>query len=327
MSNGIETLNGSDGGRTAGRGPILTQERLDHLAAMLRSAPSRQLVAHVFEAAELDRQLLRDVWSGHAAKLFDSPLAELLLEDPYSRHARLKPRGYAGDAGLLDRIYFGLDEGYEHGCSVSKLGDVIHAETIRRPGADAVRVRRRLLAKIVDLEATRQPKLRVASIACGYVREARLSRALASGRVSCWTCLDQDRESIRQVAFTHEGDPAVVPVRADIADLIAERLVLEPHDLIYSAGLYDYLDAESARRLTRTLFDALTPGGRLVIGNFAVGLPERGYMEAFVDWRLIYRTRTQVERFADGIPRQQLRHLEVATCHTGWVHYLDLRKA
>src|SRR5579872_2044960 len=33
------------------------------------------------------------------------PLSQIVLEDPYSRRAYEKPRGYAGDAVMLDYIY------------------------------------------------------------------------------------------------------------------------------------------------------------------------------------------------------------------------------
>jgi hypothetical protein len=93
----------------------------------------------------------------------------------------------------------------------------------------------------MDEEADRRPRLRVASIACGYLREANLSRAFADGRIARFTCLDQDPESTRDIAFRYEGNTAVVPVRASIARLIDRSFALGEHDLIYSAGLYDYL--------------------------------------------------------------------------------------
>ena len=45
-----------------------------------------------------------------------------------------------------------------------------------------------------------------------------------------------------------------------------------------------------ATRLTHRLFSMLKPGGRLLIANFTPSASGRGYMEAFMDWRLIYRS-------------------------------------
>jgi extracellular factor (EF) 3-hydroxypalmitic acid methyl ester biosynthesis protein len=67
-------------------------------------------------------------------------------------------------------------------------------------------------------------------------------------------------------------------------------------DLIYSAGLYDYLDDKVAKKLSATLFDALKPGGRLVLTNFLKDTHDIGWGEAMMDWFLIYRDQADIER-------------------------------
>ena len=47
------------------------------------------------------------------------PLYGLVVEDPYTRRARDKPRGYAGDAVMLDYVYAGAPPGDEE---LSALG-------------------------------------------------------------------------------------------------------------------------------------------------------------------------------------------------------------
>ncbi len=41
--------------------------------------------------------------------------------------------------------------------------------------------------------------------------------------------------------------------------------------------------------MIRRMFDLVTTGGTMIIPNFAKGIIERGYMETFMDWYLIYR--------------------------------------
>lgn len=55
------------------------------------------------------------------------PLAALLCEDPFTRRSVEKPRGYAGDAELIDYIYCGLNE--EETQSVSPIGQRIWYRT------------------------------------------------------------------------------------------------------------------------------------------------------------------------------------------------------
>jgi extracellular factor (EF) 3-hydroxypalmitic acid methyl ester biosynthesis protein len=65
-------------------------------------------------------------------------------------------------------------------------------------------------------------------------------------------------------------------------------------DLIYSAGLFDYLTDAVAEKLVASMAAMLKPGGKLLIGNFAPSCCGRGYMELFLDWKLIYRNADQL---------------------------------
>ncbi len=68
------------------------------------------------------------------------------------------------------------------------------------------------------------------------------------------------------------------------------RRLLDGLDLVYSAGLYDYLPDAVAIRLTQLLFGRLRPGGRLLMGNL-IETPDSTWMMDYVcDWKLTYRT-------------------------------------
>jgi extracellular factor (EF) 3-hydroxypalmitic acid methyl ester biosynthesis protein len=115
-------------------------------------------------------------------------------------------------------------------------------------------------------------------------------------------------------------------VCANIKDLITGRYKVEDFDLIYSAGLYDYLDAPTAAALTARLFEGLNPGGRLVLTNFLQGTPDLGWMESLMDWYLIYRTQAEVKSFANRVPAEQIARMHGYKCPTGCVGYLSLKK-
>jgi len=126
-------------------------------------------------------------------------------------------------------------------------------------------------------------------VAAGHGRrDLALSVAYQHGLVTEVVVLDQDQNSLDQVVADYGQGPAkVTPLPLSVRSLLAGKHDLGEFDLIYSVGLYDYLDTATAQRLTSRLFDALSPGGRLLYANFAPDIHSVGYMDAAMDWRLI----------------------------------------
>jgi hypothetical protein len=217
----------------------------------------------------------------------------LLREDPITRRSVQKPRGYAGDAALLDLIY----EGWDRAAGPrSAAAQTIHDHVYASPSCMAVRERRDILTRLVDDAARRHPGARILAIAAGHLREADRSAALAHGGIGEWIALDQDRASLDVVQCRH--DARVTTVQATVRDVVAGRYDPAPLDLAYAAGLYDYLSANVARRLTRAICAKLAPGGQFLFANFSAHMFDVGYMEAAMDWHLILRTEDEMRRIA-----------------------------
>ena len=96
--------------------------------------------------------------------------------------------------------------------------------------------------------------------------------------------------------------------------------------LIYSTGLYDYLQQTSGQRLTATLFEMLAGGGRLLVANFLPGIPGVGYMESYMDWKLVYRTRREILDLAAEIPQAQLHEVKIFAEENRNIIFLELMK-
>jgi extracellular factor (EF) 3-hydroxypalmitic acid methyl ester biosynthesis protein len=65
-------------------------------------------------------------------------------------------------------------------------------------------------------------------------------------------------------------------------------------DLIYTAGLYDYLTQPVAQILTHQLSLLVKSHGHLIIGNFHPNNPTKTISELVADWRLIHRSRDEM---------------------------------
>ena len=142
---------------------------------------------------------------------------------------------------------------------------------------------------------------RMLSVASGHCRELQGSLVQHPGFAGEFMALDQDALSCAEVAACHPGSPVTVinhGVRALTTGPLADYL--GHFDLIYSAGLYDYLPDGLARRVTRRLLQMLRPGGRLLIANFVPGGTGRGYMELFMDWTLILRNEAALRALAEA---------------------------
>ena len=228
----------------------------------------------------------------------------LLLEDPFVRHAAVRPRGYPGDAELLDYIY-GSGNVRPMIDGASALGRRLYAYDRETPAPAAVRNRLQLAATEADRMASTGMRPHVLSIACGHLREAPLLESLRNGTLGRFVGADQDVLSLELVRreWSHLG---VEAREFDARMLIRHGLSkLGKFDFIYSLGLYDYLSDRAAARLLATMVEMLNPGGKVWIANFAPDIWTAAYMEAIMDWWLIYRNEDQISSLADRIdPRR-----------------------
>jgi SAM-dependent methyltransferase len=245
----------------------------------------------------------------------------MLHEEPLTRHAFEKPRGYAGDAALLDLIY----RVRPYDGPMTQLGARIHAWSASQPACRSVYERRDILASLIDRAAAERPFPRILSLACGHLREAQRSDAVRTQRIGEIVAVDQDPLSLEVVA-RESHSWRVTPVKASIRRFLVDPSIYGEFDLVYSAGLYDYLEDDTARRLTNSMFAALRPGGTLMVANFAPELLDIGYMEAIMDWQLIYRDESGVAGFCDGLPADQIRERRMDRDSGGNVVYLTIQK-
>lgn len=236
------------------------------------------------------------------------PLLQLLHQDPFTYRAFSKPRGYAGDARLMDFIY-GREEQWPSP-PAGPLGLRIFDYTTLAPAAEGVRARRAFVSSRIDRLAEDVPRAHVLSIAAGHLREANLSSALRRRRLGRMVALDADAKSLAEVENCY-GRYGVEAIPSKFRRLLSNKLQLGQFDLVYSTGLFDYLDQPIGRRLTSTMFRMLRARGSLIVANFLPNVRDIGYMEAFMDWNLIYRSRRDMVDLTMEIPEAEIRQVQI----------------
>lgn len=261
-----------------------------------QQAPVGQIMLRLFNGMNAIRNRYSPkIWEQLIPIAQNHAVARLCHEDPFTRWSFEKPRGYSGDAGLLDFIYAHpsvqplLD-------AASPLGKEIHGYVSQAPACVAVRERRDLLAQLVDDAASsRGGEAEILTIASGHLREGAMSQALKDKTIKRWIALDQDPLSVGAVASEFAGT-AVEAVNGSVGTILKRAQVLGTFDFIYAAGLYDYLADEVAIKLTQRCLQMLKQNGTFLFANFADVIPDDGYMETFMNWALLLRSEEDMWR-------------------------------
>jgi extracellular factor (EF) 3-hydroxypalmitic acid methyl ester biosynthesis protein len=214
------------------------------------------------------------------------------MRSRFAERAYFKPKGYAGDFLMMEHIYANIPKGE------GRLGEIIDGFCLQRPGSLAIRGRRVLLRdQLLQLSgaiAAREGRVRIMNLACGPNRELfDFLAAFDRSETVEALCVDIDSEALQ---YTNQY-VNIFPHRASIR-LMSENVIkwslgrvthhIEPLDIIYSAGLCDYLDPRLFRALITQCFNHLKPGGTLLLGNFTF-YPDSLFLDKLLKWELIYR--------------------------------------
>lgn len=265
-----------------------------------RGAEPQQIIHRI--AGSLHEARMRyepSVWQQLIPIAQQHPVASYFLQDPFTRWSFTKPRGYSGDAQLLDFIY-GHPSVANEIANATSLGKALYDYTKDASSSVAVRERRDLLTQHVDEIATsRGPGAEVLTIAAGHLREANRSSALKEGRLKRWVALDQDPMSVGAITRDFSGT-CIEAIDGSVRGLLAGRHQLGTFDFIYAAGLYDYLNDKVSMKLTQRCLSMLKPSGVFLFANFATDIGVDGYMESFMNWALLLRSEEDMWRIING---------------------------
>jgi hypothetical protein len=295
----------------------------------------------------------------HRQFVRDSSFSKIVQEAPYYWRIINRPEGYTGDAEMMRIIYESKFEGN------TPFGMLMHKHATLCDACQAVRNRRHFLKQQIQSK-----KGKILSIAAGPAMEMLdvLSTEPSTDTYDLHA-FDHDIKTIQKVARQCR-DPRLqylvgnafnlikgnykiaIPRKGmitfcqPIKDFKGINLFVSPikyrfrslkennYDLVYSAGLYDYIKTFSNEHtkgtiaLTEKLFRLVKPGGSLVIGNFSPKNPKdlKFVMEYICDWILIHRTHQEILDFARTIPERQIRNIEVLEEPLGINYFLKIDK-
>ncbi|MBF0609378.1 MAG: class I SAM-dependent methyltransferase [Candidatus Magnetobacterium sp. LHC-1] len=257
-----------------------------------------------FGLRKLRNNMTHEVWDHFSRYTVPRhPLIEIIHQDPFTRRSFEKPRGYDGDARLLDFIYGYYDF---KNMDITDTGKEIFTYTTNSPASKAVRARKEIIIELINKTAINVKCPRIFSLACGHLREAHSCAAIQERQIKEFIAMDYDTKTL-DIVKNNFQDYNVKGYHGSVKDIIVSNKYKELglFDVVYASGLYDYLSQRIAVRLTQRLFELLNPGGKLLFANFIPDIMDIGYMETFMDWRLIYRDSSQLNDVLSGIAQQE----------------------
>lgn len=261
-----------------------------HLSAAVTALPT--LVTDVLADADTPQE---------EAALGARAQAELLPYLLLSRNAErwyAKPRGYAGDFLSIAWIYDNQPAG------VGRIGPALDRGFLHLSACRAVYNRRRLLADEISRSLTEQSDrpLRVTSLACGPAQELLdVFATLDDPHNIAATLVDIDTQALDHVRARVAGSPVDAQLTLIQENLVYAALGRHPlsimdQDLVYSIGLIDYFSDRYVIALMNLAHRMLRPGGRLILGNFHPSNGTKAFMDHVLDWRLIHRDESDLNR-------------------------------
>ncbi len=262
-------------------------------------------------------------------------LHPLVLCAPFVYRTFQKPLGYAGDYEMVSMM---LRDPYEGSSTFAKLINKLYLEI---PPVIAHRNRITYLVEQLHAETERARSegrvARVYNLGCGPAQE--VQNFLSTDPISDETdllLLDFNDETLvnttrvlEDLRTRHRRRTGLKLEKKSVHQILKEagRPVAgarEGYDLVYCAGLFDYLSDRICRRLLEIFYSMVAPGGLLVATNVHPSNPWKNWMEYLAEWHLVYRDEEQFLKLAPE--RAPKGAATVKADPTGVNIFLEVRK-
>jgi len=241
---------------------------------------------------------------GVCKRFAQQELHPLVMQSPFGHRTFSKPLGYAGDYEMVNMM---LRSPFEGETTYAKLLNLFLVGT---GPAEAHRNRIDILIdkirRTAFKAASENRRAQIFNFACGPAAEIQRFIETESISENCdFVLLDFSKETLDYTQNKIEESKkksgykkaGIKLIHKSVNDVLrnaiglrdSESDTLKDFDLIYCAGLFDYLSDKICAKLLSLFFSQLRQGGNLLATNVHSNNPIKALMEHIFEWYLIYR--------------------------------------
>lgn len=234
--------------------------------------------------------LVNSISDEEEAKAFRELIMPVLKGNSLYGYTYHKPLGYAGDFMLIEKMY----QTYVSSDPTCRKWDIYYHT---HEATKAVRNRKLYFVRLMEeLCADRAETVNILILGSGPTTDVHEFLTRNPQVNVTFDCLDIDQ---RAIDYAAEKNKKYLSMINFIKMNVLRFMPNKNYDLIWSAGLFDYLNDRLFTGLISRFKTFLKPNGQMVIGNFSNENPTQRVMEVMGEWFLNHRSGLHLKRLAN----------------------------
>ena len=312
--------------------------RRDDLEQEIFGSIENRVVEEVLPSMERFEDIAKEVGDAEVAvhkSYVRREIHPIVLCSPFLYRTYTKPLGYAGDYEMVNMM---LRNPYEGSSAFAKL---LNFALLNTEPVVAHRNRIDYLVELLRSECARRVvkgKTRVFNLACGPAVEVqRFLRDYDESDLAEIDLLDFNAETLEYTRERMEEsrraggrETQIRYFQRSVHQLLRAATQggeedFTNYDVVYCAGLFDYLSQRVCKRLVELFCTMIRPGGIVIVTNVAAANPRKAWMEYVMEWNLIYRDEEEMkDLIPEGFP---VARTSIKPDATGVNLFLEIERA
>lgn len=239
----------------------------------------------------------------------------------------LKPHGFPGDFVIVESMY----DGNTKSMGIGYIYDVIFLNTQLCQG---LRNRKDHMKQILAnyLKLQKNKDISLINIGCGGSRELRELDFPNQGNGLTISIMDFDKKALEfsQTKLNERQLQAnFIPLNVDVGSLITDKGIkkagLQPSELIYSIGLFDYLPDRVLSLIVKNLYALLKENGFLIFAHKDHTVYNPIIADWFCDWKYYPRTEHNFDDIFAKININK-KNISLSKEKDGYIYFFEIKK-